>query len=46
MARPFLLFGVKRPELQSDFRAKNHKPLIWLEKPRMDGVIAFVAEHK
>jgi hypothetical protein len=40
------IIGVKRPELHSDIRAKNRKPLIALEIPEEDGKTTFVAEHK
>jgi hypothetical protein len=46
MARPFLLFGVKRPQAQSEFHARKRKPLIRLEKLRNSGKPAFVAEQK
>jgi hypothetical protein len=40
------IFGVKRPELHSDIRAKNHKPLIWIEKLAKTANRRFVAEQK
>jgi hypothetical protein len=37
MARPFLLLGDKRPEQQSDIRARNGKWLIRREKRYQGG---------
>jgi hypothetical protein len=40
------IIGDKRPEQQSDIRARNSKPLIQLEKSKTEGKTAFVAEQK
>jgi hypothetical protein len=40
------IIGVKRPEQQSDIRARNCKPLIRLENPENGRKTGFVAEQK